>query len=57
MQNNKLLPLVRGPDKQWAKFARSYNGAGYAKNHYDEKLQKAYERFSKITSAEATNSN
>ncbi|ADX32030.1 endolysin [Pseudomonas phage vB_PaeM_VL12] len=26
----------------WAKFARLYNGPGYAKNKYDVKLEKAY---------------
>ena len=26
MDNNKLLPLVRGPNKNWAKFAAAYNG-------------------------------
>ncbi len=57
MENNKLLPLVRGPNKQWAKFARAYNGAGYAKNQYDVKLEKAYNRFSKITKSETTNRN
>lgn len=33
-------------EKNWAKFARGYNGAGYAQNKYDTKLQKAYEKFS-----------
>ncbi len=55
MENNKLLPLVRGPNKQWARFARAYNGAGYAKNQYDVKLEKAYHRFSKIAKSETTN--
>jgi N-acetylmuramidase len=54
MDNNKLLPLVRGPRKNWAKFAAAYNGAGYQKNQYDVKLQKAYDRFSKISTKEAT---
>jgi hypothetical protein len=27
---------------QWATFARSYNGAGYAANHYDTKIANAY---------------
>jgi hypothetical protein len=31
--------------KDWATFARRYNGPGYAKNDYDGKLQRAYERF------------
>jgi hypothetical protein len=57
MDNNKLLPLVRGPNKQWAKFAAAYNGAGYKKNQYDVKLQKAYDRFSKISTKESTKLN
>lgn len=31
--------------KDWATFARRYNGPGYAKNDYDGKLKRAYERF------------
>ena len=31
--------------KDWATFARRYNGPGYAKNDYDGKLQRAYDRF------------
>jgi len=31
--------------KDWASFARSYNGAGYASNKYDTKLAAAYKRF------------
>jgi len=54
MDNNKLLPLVRGPNKNWAKFAAAYNGAGYKKNQYDVKLQKAYDRFSNISKKETT---
>jgi hypothetical protein len=54
MENNKLLPLVRGRHKNWAKFAAAYNGAGYKKNQYDVKLQKAYERFSKISRKDTT---
>jgi hypothetical protein len=54
MDNNKLLPLVRGPNKNWAKFAAAYNGAGYKKNQYDVKLQKAYDRFSTILRKETT---
>ncbi len=30
----------------WAKFAEGYNGPGYKKNKYDEKMQKAYEKYS-----------
>lgn len=34
-------------DKDFAAFARGYNGPGYAANHYDTKLRKAYERWDK----------
>jgi hypothetical protein len=30
--------------KNWAKFARGYNGPGYAQNAYDVKLAQAYEK-------------
>lgn len=32
--------------KNWAKFAHCYNGSGYAANKYDEKMAKAYLKFS-----------
>lgn len=32
-------------DKNWAAFAKGYNGPGYAKNAYDVKLKQAYEKF------------
>jgi hypothetical protein len=32
-------------NKDWATFARRYNGPGYAKNDYDGKLKNAYTRF------------
>jgi hypothetical protein len=31
--------------KNWAAFARGYNGTGFAANNYDKKLKKAYEKF------------
>jgi len=31
-------------NKDWAKFARGYNGPGYAQNAYDVKLAQAYEK-------------
>jgi hypothetical protein len=34
-------------NKDWAGFAYRYNGPGYAKNQYDVKLQKRYERYKK----------
>ena len=33
--------------KDWAGFAKGYNGSGYAKNKYDQKMKTAYEKFSK----------
>lgn len=33
--------------KDWAGFARGYNGPGYAKNRYDIKLANAYKKYSK----------
>lgn len=32
--------------KNWAAFAKGYNGVAYAKNQYDVKLAQAYKRFS-----------
>jgi hypothetical protein len=32
-------------NKDWAAFAKGYNGNGYKKNEYDVKLKEAYERF------------
>lgn len=32
-------------DHDWAQFARKYNGPGYKKNRYDEKLAKAYNNY------------
>lgn len=37
---NGLLAHLKS--KNWVKFARGYNGAGYAKNTYDAKLAHAY---------------
>ncbi len=31
--------------KDWAEFARRYNGPSYSQNHYDDKLAKAYVKF------------
>lgn len=38
----KLIDWLR--EKNWSKFAHGYNGAGYKKNKYDEKLANAYSR-------------
>lgn len=42
--NKAMLSALK--DKNWAKFAKLYNGAGYAKNKYDEKLKAEYLKFS-----------
>ncbi len=34
-------------DKDWAAFAKSYNGPDYAKNKYDEKIKSAFDTFTK----------
>lgn len=33
--------------KDWATFAKCYNGPGYAENRYDEKLEKAYGKYAR----------
>jgi len=38
--------LVHLKSKDWAKFAKCYNGPGFAQNKYDEKLSKAYIKYS-----------
>ena len=43
IRSSGLLDKLR--NKDWAGFARGYNGPGYAKNQYDVKLASAYERF------------
>lgn len=40
-----MLPALQ--QKNWAEFARRYNGPKYAENKYDTKLKNAYEAFSK----------
>lgn len=37
-----LLPALRARD--WATFARRYNGANYAQNRYDQRMAEAYQR-------------
>ncbi|GAB4107752.1 N-acetylmuramidase family protein [Echinicola sediminis] len=44
LEVNKLMSHLKAKD--WAKFARGYNGPGYAQNRYDVKLQQAYEKYS-----------
>jgi len=32
-------------NKEWARFARGYNGPGYKKNKYDKKITTAYKKY------------
>ena len=43
IQANKLDVPLRA--KNWAAFARGYNGPGYAQNAYDKKMEAAYKRW------------
>lgn len=45
VKTNKLDVHLR--NKNWAEFAKKYNGPGYAANQYDVKLQNAYNKFNK----------
>ena len=47
-KKNNLIKFVSGTSKDWASFAKGYNGPGYAKNSYDTKMANAYERYKKI---------
>ncbi|CAM8541161.1 N-acetylmuramidase family protein [Klebsiella pneumoniae] len=42
MADQSLVSALR--DKNWAKFARRYNGPAYSTNRYDEKMAAAYNR-------------
>lgn len=42
MEVNGLVPLLK--ERNWAGFARRYNGSGYAANAYDTKLEAAYRK-------------
>jgi hypothetical protein len=42
---NKLDGALRA--KNWAAFARGYNGPGYAQNRYDQKMAQAYAKWAK----------
>ncbi|MCV9927627.1 N-acetylmuramidase family protein [Flavobacterium sp. LS1R49] len=44
LKKNKLIGFLR--NKKWADFASKYNGPAYKTNKYDEKLMKAYAKFS-----------
>jgi peptidoglycan hydrolase-like protein with peptidoglycan-binding domain len=49
LKNNNLIKHVSGAKKNWAALARGYNGPAYAQNKYDVQLEKAYNRFSKLS--------
>ena len=42
IKNNRMLHHLRAKD--WAAFARAYNGPSYEQNRYHTKLAAAYER-------------
>ena len=48
-----FLSALRAQD--WARFARAYNGSGYAQNQYDQKLAAAFHRHSQKSIAFKTN--
>lgn len=43
MNNSGCLKELK--EKDWAGFAKKYNGPGYAQNAYDQKLRNTYENF------------
>ncbi|MCP2025113.1 hypothetical protein L1276_000253 [Flavobacterium sp. HSC-32F16] len=45
LEKNNLLGILRS--KNWASFALKYNGPAYKTNKYDEKLMRAYLKYSK----------
>lgn len=45
LKNSGCLPSLQ--KKQWATFAKKYNGPGYAQNKYDTKLANAYAKYVK----------
>lgn len=45
LQKNNLISVLR--NKNWASFALKYNGPAYKTNKYDEKLMRAYLKYSR----------
>lgn len=45
IQSNRLDTYLR--NKDWAGFAKRYNGPAYTENQYDKKLEKAYHKHKK----------
>lgn len=46
LENNNILPKLA--NKDWAGFARAYNGPSYETNQYDKKLEIAYNKFNEL---------
>ncbi|MFO0867158.1 MAG: N-acetylmuramidase family protein [Gemmataceae bacterium] len=46
LKTNRLDAPLR--EKRWTAFAEGYNGKGQAKNQYDKKLERAYEKHAKL---------
>jgi hypothetical protein len=46
LKTNRLDAPLR--EKRWTAFAEGYNGKGQAKNQYDQKLEKAFEKHAKL---------
>ena len=45
IRSNKLEKYLQVKD--WAKFAKAYNGPAYAQNQYDVKMKESYEKYAK----------
>lgn len=45
IKKSGMLPALQ--NKNWAEFARRYNGPAYAENKYDEKMASAYRKYAK----------
>ena len=45
IRSNNLAKYLQ--TKDWAKFAKAYNGPAYAQNKYDVKMREAYEKYAK----------
>jgi hypothetical protein len=43
IKSNNLIPALQ--NRNWAQFARAYNGPEYARNAYDTKLAAAYKKY------------
>lgn len=55
IRNSGMLNMLR--NKQWAAFARSYNGPGYAARGYHTKMAAAYNRIKRQEAVEAAEQN